>query len=66
MVSNNPKQRVQQLIDQLPDDCSFDDIQHHLHVAELLRERVARADDPATPCLTTDQVRERLAKWQRG
>ncbi|MEM9415560.1 MAG: hypothetical protein AAGA29_08800 [Planctomycetota bacterium] len=63
MVSNNAKQRIQQLIEQLPDDCSFDEIQHHLHVAELLRRRIAKADAPDAEFLTTDQLRERLAKW---
>jgi len=63
MVSQTPKQRVSELLAQLPDDATFDEIQHHLHAAELIRQRVAKSDDPNAEFLSTEQAKERLSKW---
>jgi hypothetical protein len=38
------KAQVRQVLDRLPDDCSLEDVQYHLYVAENLRRRIAQAD----------------------
>lgn len=63
MVSQSPKQRVTELLAQLPDDATYDEIQHHLHAAEIIRQRIARSEDPNTQFLSDKEAKERLSKW---
>lgn len=63
MVSPSPKQRVAELVNQLPDDATYDEIQHHLHAAEIIRQRIAKSDDPATTFLSNGEAKQRLSKW---
>lgn len=63
MVSPSPKQRVAELVKQLPDDATYDEIQHHLHAAEVIRQRIAKSDDPGTQFLSNDEAKQRLSKW---
>ena len=55
------KQEVQQLLENLPDDSSYEDIQYHLYVLEKVRRGEARAQSEGT--LTQEQAEDRLAKW---
>lgn len=63
MVSPTPKQRAAELLQQLPDDATYDEIQHHLHAAEVIRQRIAKSDDPKTRFLSNDEAKQRLSKW---
>ena len=63
MVSPSPKQRVAQLLGQLPDNATYDEIQHHLHAAELIHQRLAKSEEPGTPLLSNDEAKHRLSKW---
>lgn len=63
MVSPTPKQRVTDLLNQLPDDATYDEIQHQLHTAELIRKRVAKSDDPRTGFVSHEEAKHRLSKW---
>jgi hypothetical protein len=38
------KEQVQKVLEQLPDDCSVEDVQYQLYVLERLRRRVEMAD----------------------
>lgn len=38
------KDEVKALLDTLPDDCSLEDIQYHLHVVEKIQRGIARAE----------------------
>ena len=55
------KQEVAQLLTQLPDDVTLEDIQYHLYVLEKIQR--GRADIEAGRSYTHEQARERLAKW---
>ncbi|MBT2768560.1 hypothetical protein J7J08_13020 [Stenotrophomonas sp. ISL-67] len=55
------KQEVAQLLNQLPDDSTLEDIQYHVYVLEKIQR--GRADVDAGRVHTTEQARERLAKW---
>ena len=57
----NAKQEVAQLLTQLPDDATLEDIQYHLYVLEKIQR--GRADIVAGRSYTQEQARERLAKW---
>ena len=57
----NAKQEVAQLLTQLPDDATLEDIQYHLYVLEKIQR--GRADIVAGRSHTQEQARERLAKW---
>lgn len=55
------KQEVEQLLAQLPDDSSLEDIQYHLYVLEKIKK--GRADITAGRTCTQEQARERLSRW---
>jgi predicted transcriptional regulator len=61
MVSN--KEEVAQLLERLPNDCSLEDIQYHLHVLEKIRRGVADVEQGRT--LTHEDVQQRLSQWRR-
>lgn len=57
------KQQVRQVLEQLPDDCSVEDIQYRLYVLETLRNRTEAAD--RGDFLEQAEVEQRLYKWLR-
>ena len=61
MGQPNAKQDVTQLLSQLPDDATLEDIQYHLYVLEKIQR--GRADAAAGRVHTREQARVRLAQW---
>lgn len=57
------KQEVEDLLLNLPDDTTLEDIQYHLYVLEKIKR--GRADVVAGGIRTTEQAREHLEKWLR-
>ena len=55
------KQEVAQLLTQLPDDATLEDIQYHLYMLEKIQR--GRADMAAGRSYTSEQARERLTRW---
>lgn len=55
------KQDVANLLAQLPDDATLEDIQYHVYVLEKIRR--GRADIAEGRNQTTEQARETLARW---
>ncbi len=55
------KQEVTQLLTRLPDDATLEDIQYHLYLLEKIQR--GRADMAAGRSFTSEQARERLARW---
>ena len=55
------KQEVAQLLAQLPDDATLEDIQYHVYLLEKIQR--GRADIAAGRGHTHAQARERLARW---
>lgn len=56
------KQQVQKVLEQLPEDCTLEDVQYQLYVLEKLRRRVEMADQ-AADFVPHDEVEERMKKW---
>ncbi|MBW4555745.1 MAG: hypothetical protein KME59_07380 [Trichormus sp. ATA11-4-KO1] len=55
------KAQVQSLLQQLPDDCSIEDIQYHLYVIEKVRHGLEVADTEKT--ISQQEAKELLSKW---
>lgn len=55
------KQEVSQLLSQLPDDATLEDIQYHVYVLEKIRR--GREGIDAGRGQSTEQARERLSRW---
>ena len=55
------KQEVQQLLDELPDDTTFEDIQYHLYVKQTIAQGLA--DVAAGRVVPQEEIEQRFAKW---
>jgi predicted transcriptional regulator len=59
------KQTVKALLDQLPDDCSIDDVLYHLYVVQAVER--GQADVAAGRTIPHEQVEQELRrKWVLG
>ncbi len=58
---NTIKEKIQSILNQLPDDCSIEDIQYHLYVLEKVRQGLSVADRETT--LQQEEVEGLLNKW---
>jgi predicted transcriptional regulator len=57
----SPKNEALQLIQNLPEDSTFEDIQYHLYVREKVEKGLK--DFEAGRSLTQAQVEEKMGKW---
>ena len=55
------KQEVQQLLEELPDDATLEDIQYHLYVKQKIAQSLA--DVAAGRVLSQGEIELRFAKW---
>ena len=55
------KEEVRKLLDQLPDEASFEDIQYHIYV----REKIERGLKDVEECrvFTQAEAEEKMSKW---
>src|SRR4051812_24578630 len=60
--ASTAKQQVQAVLDELPDDCTLEDVQYHLYVAQLVRERVELSE--SEPGIPHAEVVKRFAAWR--
>ncbi|MEM6505090.1 MAG: hypothetical protein AAF711_06460 [Planctomycetota bacterium] len=58
------KATVQKVLDNLPDDCTIQDVMDRLFVANLIEERLDELDNLKADSCSTDQVREMISKWR--
>ena len=58
---NSAKQEVRSLLEKLPDNCTFEDIQYHLYVIEKINRGLKRAKKEGV--LSQREVEKRLGKW---
>lgn len=58
---NTAKDELRDLLNKLPEDCSFEDIQYHLYVIEKIRHGLKVAEDQGT--LSQEEAEARLKKW---
>lgn len=58
---NTIKQKIESILNQLPEDCSIEDIQYHLYVLEKIRLGLKVADTQNR--LKQEEVEGLLSKW---
>ncbi|MEI7934675.1 MAG: hypothetical protein WCH30_06440 [Chlorobiaceae bacterium] len=55
------KQEVQQLLDQLPENVSFDDIQYHIYVCQKINRGLE--DVASGNTISEEELKKRTAQW---
>ena len=55
------KEEVRKMLDQLPDDASFEDIQYHIYVREKIESGLKDVQEGHV--LSQEEVEERMSKW---
>jgi hypothetical protein len=55
------KEEVSSLLEKLPDNASYEDIQYHLYVLEKVKRGLDRASSEGA--VAHDAAKERLGKW---
>ena len=55
------KQEAQALIANLPDNCTYEDIQYHLYVVEKIKNGMNRAKQGQTT--SHQNAKQRMSKW---
>lgn len=58
---SKPKEEVRLLLDRLPEEASFEDIQYHIYVQEAIRRGREAAD--RGELVDQEEVERRMAKW---
>jgi len=59
------KERVREILDHLPDDCSLEDVQYHLYVVQKVERGLA--DVGAGRTISHEEVEQELRrKWTQG
>lgn len=56
-----PKQQVQDILENLPEDASLEDIQYHIYVRQKIEQGLD--DVAAGRVISHEEVQRRLAKW---
>ena len=56
-----PKEEVRKMLDQFPDDVTFEDIQYHIYVREKIEKGLVAAAEGRV--LTQAEVEQRMSKW---
>ena len=56
------KEEIRELLERLPDDASWDDIQYHIYVQRKLRKGLADVESGRT--VSAEDAEKMLARWQ--
>ena len=55
------KQQIRDLLDALPDDVTYEDVQYHLYVRQKIERSLRDIAEGRTS--SADEVRERMRRW---
>lgn len=55
------KKEITSMIERLPDDASYEDVQYHLYVVEKVKNGLSAAENGNA--ISQEQAEERLEKW---
>ncbi len=58
------KATVRKVLDNLPDDCTMQQVMDRLVFINMLEQRLDELAKPEAVTYSTDQVREMIAKWR--
>ena len=56
-----PKEDILQLLEKLPDDVSYEDIQYHIYVQQAVEHGIEAAD--RNEVISQEEAERRMAKW---
>jgi predicted transcriptional regulator len=56
-----PREEVRRLLEKLPEDASYEDIQYHIYVRQAIKQGIEAAD--RGELLEQEEVERRMAKW---
>jgi len=55
------KEEVRKMLDQIPDDASFEDIQYHIYVREKIERGLKDVEEGHV--LSQEEVERRMSQW---
>jgi len=55
------KEEVRKMLDQIPDDASFEDIQYHIYVCQKIERGLKDIEEGRV--LTQEEVERRMSRW---
>ncbi len=55
------KKQAHEVIDKLPEDCSWEDVQYHLYAVEKIQKGLKCVEEGRT--VSHEEVKKRLGKW---
>jgi predicted transcriptional regulator len=58
---SQPKEAVQRLLEELPDETSFEDIHYHIYVQQAIRRGIEAAD--RGELVDQDEMEKRMSGW---
>ena len=58
------KEEVRKMLDQIPDDASFEDIQYHVYICQKTERGLK--DIKEGHLLSQEEVEQRMSKWLEG
>jgi len=58
---NTTKEEVRSLLQNLPEDCTLEDVQYHLYVMRKVQRGIERAEKEGP--IPHEEVQKRLGKW---
>ena len=61
MARTIPKDEVRRLLDGLPDDASYEDIQYHIYVQQKIDAGLQAAD--RGDFISDEEIEQRIARW---
>ena len=62
-MATTPKQVILEVLQSLPDDASFEDIEYHVYVRTRVEEGLRAADEGRTTA--HEEVKQRMAGWRK-
>ena len=55
------KEEIKKIIQNLPDNCTFEDVQYHLYIVEKIKNSEKRVESGEV--LTHNLAKKRVSKW---
>lgn len=56
-----PKEEVRKLLDEIPDEASYEDIQYHIYVRQKIERGLQDIEEGRV--ISQEEVKRRMAKW---
>lgn len=61
MARSVPKEQVRQLLDTLPDEASYEDIQYHIYVQQKIERGLQAAEQG--DFISDEEIEQRISRW---